>query len=64
MKNLFKTLIAVAIVSVTVQSCKKGEDDNDLRKKVNAIFLSSSLNSIFLNMLKRHNKNKLIYILT
>jgi hypothetical protein len=27
MKNLFKTLIAVAIVSVTVQSCKKGEDD-------------------------------------
>jgi hypothetical protein len=27
MKNLFKTFIAVAIVSVTVQSCKKGEDD-------------------------------------
>jgi hypothetical protein len=30
MKNLFKTLIAVAIVSVTVQSCKKGEDDPGL----------------------------------
>ena len=30
MKNLFKTFIAVAIVSVTVQSCKKGEDDPGL----------------------------------
>jgi hypothetical protein len=30
MKNLFKTLIAVAIVSVTVQSCKKGEEDGAL----------------------------------
>jgi hypothetical protein len=27
MKNLFKTFIALAIVSVTVQSCRKGEDD-------------------------------------
>jgi hypothetical protein len=30
MKNLFKTFIAVAIVAVTVQSCKKGEEDGAL----------------------------------